>query len=63
MTKLKKLLCLALSAVMVFTLAACGSTFDGNYKEVTGEEYNTTVADAQAAFEKGGINGLLSTKT
>lgn len=35
MTKLKKLVCLALSAVMVFTLAACGSTFDGNYKEVT----------------------------
>ena len=63
MTKLKKLLCLALSAVMVFTLAACGSTFDGNYKEVTGEEYNTTVADVQAAFKKGGINGLLNPKT
>ncbi len=62
MTKLKKLICLALSAVMVFTLAACGSTFDGNYKEVTGEEYNTTVADAQAAF-KSGINGLLDGKT
>lgn len=62
MTKLKKLVCLALSAVMVFTLAACGSTFDGNYKEVTGEEYNTTVADAQAAFEKG-VDGLLSPKT
>ena len=63
MTKLKKLLCLTLSAVMVFTLAACGSTFDGNYKEVTGEEYNTTVADVKAAYEKGGINGLLDGKT
>lgn len=62
MKKLKGLVCLALSAVMVFTLAACGSTFDGNYKEVTGEEYNTTVADAQAAFENG-VEGLLSTKT
>lgn len=48
---------------MIFSLAACGGTFDGNYKEVTGEEYNTVVADAQAAFEKGGIDGLLSPKT
>lgn len=63
MKMLKRFVCLALSVTMIFSLAACGGTFDGNYKEVTGEEYNTTVADAQAAFEKGGIEGLLSPKT
>lgn len=63
MKMLKRFVCLALSVTMIFSLAACGGTFDGNYKEVTGEEYNTVVADAQAAFEKGGIDGLLSPKT
>lgn len=63
MKMLKRFVCLALSVTMIFSLAACGGTFDGNYKEVTGEEYNTTVADVQAAFEKGGIDGLLSPKT
>ena len=63
MKMLKRFVCLALSVTMIFSLAACGGTFDGNYKEVTGEEYNTVVADAQAAFEKGGIEGLLSPKT
>ena len=63
MKTLKRFVCLALSVTMIFSLAACGGTFDGNYKEVTGEEYNTVVADAQAAFEKGGIDGLLSPKT
>lgn len=50
MKTLKRFVCLALSVTMIFSLAACGGTFDGNYKEVTGEEYNTTVADVQAAF-------------
>lgn len=63
MKTLKRFVCLALSVTMIFSLAACGGTFDGNYKEVTGEEYNTTVADVQAAFGKGGIDGLLSPKT
>lgn len=63
MKMLKRFVCLALSVTMIFSLAACGGTFDGNYKEVTGEEYNTVVTDAQAAFEKGGIDGLLSPKT
>lgn len=63
MKMLKRFVCLALSVTMIFSLAACGGTFDGNYKEVTGEEYNTTVADVQAAFGKGGIDGLLSPKT
>lgn len=63
MKMLKRFVCLALSVTMIFSLAACGGTFDGNYKEVTGEEYNTTVADVQTAFGKGGIDGLLSPKT
>ena len=63
MKKLKGLVCLALSAVMVFTLAACGSTFDGNYKEVTGEEYNTVVDEVKTAFAKNGIDDILNPKT
>ncbi len=63
MKTLKRFVCLALSVTMIFSLAACGGTFDGNYKEVTGEEYNTVVADVQTAFGKGGIDGLLSPKT
>lgn len=63
MKTLKRFVCLALSVTMIFSLAACGGTFDGNYKEVTGEEYNTVVADVKTAYEKGGIDGLLSPKT
>lgn len=63
MKMLKRFVCLALSVTMIFSLAACGGTFDGNYKEVTGEEYNTVVADVKTAYEKGGIDGLLSPKT
>lgn len=63
MKTLKRFVCLALSVTMIFSLAACGGTFDGNYKEVTGEEYNTVVADVKTAYEKGGIDGLLDGNT
>ena len=63
MKMLKRFVCLALSVTMIFSLAACGGTFDGNYKEVTGEEYNTVVADVKTAYEKGGIEGLLDGNT
>ena len=63
MKRLKSLACLALALVMVFTLAACGSTFDGNYKEVTGEDYNNTVTEVKTAYEKGGVNSMLEGKS
>ncbi len=63
MKRLKSLACLALALVMVFSLTACGSTFDGNYKEVTGEDYNNTVAEVKTAYANGGVDSMLEGKS